>query len=362
MERLSKDVYPLSYYKYEEFPALDKVEIELICKKNAFDLVLIEDASEVLRIALQAEEVFENILKEIVSTNPDYEFVRSETFPFYLNFTTRNKYYPNMKPSSRTDKERYDDLVEEYKNSVENKINKKLVTILGVSLGEHGGHYAAFLYENGIVSIFDSMQIESKRTSRSPIKSLGFYTPFFIQLAQDIFPKSEVHVPECVKAELSAQLTGGFPSNQPLEVQKTRKKSEEEKKWLSIQSTESQNHFCFLWAIWYIHLKFIDTKFEDVMNKLFVKLDPLVVIKRYAWCIVQFLKIHIDKRFMKFFNDHFLAIWSNIPLDNKLSPNFGKYLIPQPKQCKTINDAILESVTNVGVKLTTNTPVPKGIC
>ncbi len=354
--------YPLSYYKYKEFPALDKEELTLICN-GALDLVLIEDASEVIRLALHRENIFEKILENIVSTNPDYEFIRSETFPFYMNYNTKQKHYPDRNPSSLADKEMYNETINSYREVLENiNKNKKLVTILGTSLGNSGGHYAAFHYENGIVSIFDSMQIENKRTARSGYKSLGYYTAYFIQLAQDLFPKSQVIVPDCIKDQLAIQLTGGFSEGQPLAVRDSTKLADKDKILLSIQSTESQNHFCYLWAIWYIHLKVSDISVEDVMNKLFTKIDPLVSIKRYAWCLVELLKIKIDPRFQKFFYAHFLSIWSNVPLGNKLSHNFARYSISRPKKCANISDVLLESLTPIKLIREENTPIPKGFC
>lgn len=65
---------------------------------------------------------------------------------------------------------------------------------------------------------------------------------------------------------------------------------------------------------------------------------------------------------MKFFNTHFLDIWSNVPLNEKLSLNFGRYSIPKPRECKSMNDVILESVTSVKLALMDKTSIPKGIC
>ena len=346
--------YPLSYYEFKDFPPLDEEEIELICKYDALDLVLLENANEALRIAIQSEGVFEYILENIVSLNPEYSYVRSETFPFYVNSILKQKYFDDIFPVPKENKREYASLVQNYRKEI--NLNKKLVMLIGVSLGTDGGHYAAFHYYKGTVEIFDSMQTTNK-DKKSSHKSLGYYTPFFVQLAKDLFPGSKVHVPDCVKEEIALQLTGGFSGNEPLAVNRS-KLSAEKKRILSIQSSESQNHFCYLWSLWYIHLRISGKNLSDIIN-IFEKVDPLVVIKRYAWCLIQTLKIEIDSRWKQFFYTHFLYIWSNNPLGNKLSFNFSRYKIPEPKSCV---DALYESLQHIQLQLEENTPIPDDVC
>ena len=83
--------YPLDYLDSANFGFIDEDERDLICKHGALDLVLIENASELLRRAIQNQDVIENILANIVALNKDYSYIRSESFPFYVN--EENKKY-----------------------------------------------------------------------------------------------------------------------------------------------------------------------------------------------------------------------------------------------------------------------------
>ena len=250
--------YPLDYLYPEEFGELDDEEISLICEYNALDLVLIENASELFRQIFMSEGVFEKILEQIVleaRREDDIIFLHSQRFPFYVKGDLRNL-YKNTSFNDRESKQQYETWTEIYRNSVHNLLlenrNYHIITILAVDLGAEGGHYAAMMYGHNTTYIFDSMQTETENKG-----TVGHYTPWFKQLASDIFP-GDVVVPDCVSEQLSLQLTGGFSANRPLDVEKAEKIgkiTEEKAEIISMQSTESQNHFCYLWAIWWIHLR-----------------------------------------------------------------------------------------------------------
>jgi hypothetical protein len=352
---------------------IDKVtdieDIDLICSHNAYDHILIEDASEIFRQVLLTENVIETILQNIIdqSGNNNVNYIHSETFPFYISPEIRSNYTEESNyNSSKPMKTKYDKLLNIYQKKIYDKIKKNprmsIITILGVDLGYSGGHFASFYYNNGEVYIFDSMQrIEGSYSEN--IKSAGYYTPYFEQLAKDIFVGANVMVPNCISSELTVQYTGGFPQNLPYKViiSKLPKKNKE---LISLQSTENQNHFCYLWSIWWLHLKITGYNFEQILNNS-KNLDPLIIIKRYGWCLVKNLRLfdyveESNKLYENFYDRHFLSIWSNVPLNDKLSINFGRYKIPTPK-CANMNQAVAESIKHVDVMLENNTAVPNDL-
>ena len=353
---------PLDYLYPEVFGAIDKEEKDLICKLGALDLVLIENASDVATKTIQGGGYIEYILKSIVSSyKTGYVHLPSETFPFYLTPENKDTYFKDAFIDAGFDKANYIKLVKNYRKIIGNSKSKKIVTVLGLDLGEDGGHYAAFHYDKNVVSIFDSMQVENTKDDKN-FKSIGYYTPYFIQLAGDLFPSAKIVVPDCIKSELSTQFTGGFGGNLPLAVSEAKGLAKRKQKLISIQATESQNHFCYMWSIWWIHLRVAGYSFQKVLDMLKTT-DPLTVIKRYIWCVIHVLKIPLfDKRFKSFFEKHFLSIWSNYPLEDKLSIKFARYKLPAINPCINLSDALLHSINPIKLIPEPNTPVPKELC
>lgn len=208
--------------------------------------------------------------------------------------------------------------------------DQKLATVIAVNLGEGvGGHYAAVFYEKEkgkeVVQLFDSMQAADKK------KGGGYYTAYFKQLASAIFKTPNVKLPDCISEEFSLQYTGGFAQNPtyPLHIA-GEAVSEKDQHAIMVQSTESQNHFCYLWAIWRLQMM-INGFPIDVYVKQFSSPgnDPLIAIKRYAWYMLYALNLRKELgRYEEFFNIYFTRIWANIPFDDKLSPKFQPYQIP----------------------------------
>ena len=98
-----------------------------------------------------------------------------------------------------------------------------------------------------------------------------------------------------------------------------------------------------------------DNIVESIIDPLYYPdpkgLDPLIIIKRYAWCLVNIFdlfKYALDdvKKYKSFYEKHFLSIWSNHPLNDKLSLSFLRY------------DALIESIKNVNVVQTFITEIP----
>lgn len=348
---------PLGFTYPDEFGDLDEDEKELIIEHEALDLVLIENASELFRMAIQKETMFEKILKELVGgqKNKYIRYLDSETFPFYVSQEKKRKFYPSTKAasSSQNKKTRYTRLIEAYKK----RINRdyEYVSIVAVDAEESGGHYAAFYYSNNKVTLFDSMQTmlsESEKDSFSEgVISASEYTQYFYQLAMDIFPGSVVEIPDCIKKEVSLQYTGGFTGYLPYFLEEANV-DENTQRIIISQTTESQNHFCYLWSMWWIHLKLLGLKFENILN-LFDNNDPLIVIKKYGWCLVKILNIPIEHE--AFFNKHFLSIWSNG--NDKLSIKFNRYDINIPQCNNDINNAFFQSIANLTPTIVKNTHV-----
>lgn len=349
---------PLEVSHPDEFGELDNDQKELILQYEALDLVLIENASELFRVSLQKEEVFENILKSIVDAQKkkNIKYLESETFPFYVSDKMKNLYKKEKEASSSEKmRKKYLSLVNKYKKKINRK--QEYVSIIAVDLGSSGGHYAAFYYSNDKVTLFDSMQTSVSENLRNlysqSVKSASQYTHYFFQLASDIFPEAQIEIPDCIKKEVSLQYTGGFLEDLPYFLENSDI-DESTKRRLILQTTESQNHFCYLWSIWWIHMQVLGIDFSDVL-KLFETTDPLIVIKKYGWCVVHILNIHID--YEKFFNKHFLSIWSNG--NDKMSIEFNKYTIPKPLKCKDdINYAFDQSIQNIIPTKVSNTIIP----
>lgn len=361
---------PLEYQDPDSFGDLDN-EQKYAIEKGALDLVLLENASELVRVVMMEAgdgKHIERVL-EVISKSNGCMTIPSQSFPIWMDPKTSRK--ESAKSGDFTDDEIlvYDDseytklsnakkiyatMVKTSRSQVEllKRNNKKgcIVSVFALNLGKKiGGHYAAFYYDIKAkeVDVFDSMQQSDKGS---------VYTPFFRQLGAHIFnvsiSKSNITKDMCFNKELSLQFTGGFSDNPSVMVDKTEDKlSSEDKKFLNIQSTESQNHFCYMWSIWFIHLKLrgldICKTAKEIREK---KVDPLVVIKRYIWALFHLnlngtiLANEIPAKHRRFFNHNFLAIWTNDPERSFIrNDTFNRYSIPGQK-AKTNDDCLTISL------------------
>jgi hypothetical protein len=167
---------------------------------------------------------------------------------------------------------------------------------------------------------------------------------------------------------LSVQVTGGFPSNEPaMYSNMTRYRNlhemfEPPDENILDQVIASQNHFCYMWAMWYISLRLHGKNIEDVLpefdksgvlsaelsnkstvtemkkytkhatewHNLFL---PLVVIKKFIFCLMNkrgpvrdafqtFIGCDKDKPCyaFEFFKAHFMSVWHN-----EISPTSSKF-------------------------------------
>ena len=186
------------------------------------------------------------------------------------------------------------------------------------------------------------------------------YSPFFRQLAVHIFDVdvSSVKIPECFTDELSLQITGGFGETNPVILIKNLVPKNLQRK-LRIQSTESQNHFCYMWSLWYLHHKMMGIDpMKSAKEILEFKMDPLVVIKRYIWFIFhqdldgKKLIDEIPRNYRRFFDHHFRSIWTNDPMRTfQVNYDFNRYDVPikDKPAPNTINDCLAASVRKVTI-------------
>lgn len=316
---------PLECQDPEEYGNLDEEQIFLL-KNNALDLVLIENAAELLRRVMMSKDNIERVLTLLSNTYEGCGVLPSESFPMYsskphlqsLNTGTENQY-----------KKAVSNMRKKYLKLIERKDVKCVFAVFGLIVDpDGGGHYGSF-YVNvttGRVMMFDSMQMTEQGSS---------YSDHFQGLAVDIFGTNEIYYDSDWRPETSLQLTGGFSQNDSLMVRLYPTKFNRlEKKFINIQSTESQNHFCYMWSIWSIHLRMLNMEPHNVAIKIRERgVDPLTVIKRYSWALFNFPALNfieqIPKRYQNFFKYHWPSIWSNDPL-RKFVPNlfFSRYSIP----------------------------------
>lgn len=255
--------------KYEDiFLPLEDDQKEII-DTGGIDLILIENASGIFSNIKDNTRIFEDTLKKIFEDNkidPGKIFSESKEFPYVMKPESFEKYKKNQKDKYHKYNKKqkktkdYDKLIAKYKEEVGRE--KNFILHFAVLLGDLGAHYGTVIKKDRDVMVFDSMQRNGE----------SFYTSFFAQVARDVFGIE----PEIVSSSFSLQITGGFP--EPSE--------NKEEHFRNMRDMDSQNHFCYFWSIWYIHL-FL-TKGRNGIIETFHELEerkihPLIVIKKYIW-------------------------------------------------------------------------------
>jgi hypothetical protein len=330
----------LSYTHPELVGPIDNDEIELICD-SAYDLVLIENASELFRQVMMSPDVIENILKHIVHTSSPCFALPSETF--------------SIKNTAM-----YQSEVSAYREIVNLRLNQGypcLVAVVALDLGR-AGHYGVLWYQRNTqtVEIFDSME-------QGPMGSS--YTKDFRRLARDIFETDSIIHPACINLDLtkSLQFTGGFPENRPAMLI-GRRMNLKLRQAIQRQATESQNHFCYMWSIWYIHLRLKGFNPSQVIDEIAAQhLDPLFVIKRYIYCLVYTLGLRSQIQYPNFFDRHFPSIWTNgvkTNDKNRLTLEFRRFRLNM-RPSNNIDECLVNSLRDLGVTPEPHTPVPREI-
>ena len=237
----------------KDFGRLDRMQLNLMCKSKALDLVILENANEIFRIFIQEGHQNNNIEKllELVSKeNKRSLFLPSNTFNVSQN--KKDNWFFTQTNKNKS-------LLKEYISDCNIFLNKKiknnsiLFTIIGLDLGE-GGHYGALIcdIEKRNIIVFDSMSGEYDG---------GYYTSgvenVFIKLAKQIFlgdqnykgidylnKISEEFIVDSINTTYPLQPTGGsesFISPAIKSINKPGKKTFV--KQINIQHQDSQNHF-----------------------------------------------------------------------------------------------------------------------
>lgn len=266
---------PLEIVYPDIFGDLDGEQLDL-AGSGSLPVVVLENASELVSQMKNIHGFIEQIVKYIIQDNKsDYVFMGSYTLPYVLKDTWINTY-------TAPDAEKYGEgnLTTEYEqiiNSIksENKnIPNKAMLHIGAEIGEVG-HYGVIIKNGNDIIIFDSMQSNL----------LSSYTGFFSQITEDVFGIKGKTLSSPSSDETCPQLTGGF-------VSPREKKESKESYSRRLQDLDSQNHFCYMWSIWYFHVfvtqgkQGLENLFEDIHKNC---IPPLVVIKRYIWSILNSL-------------------------------------------------------------------------
>lgn len=320
-----------------QFGELDEDQRKLI-EIGARPLILLENANDIIGHAKNKPGFLEKGLEYLSSLSRETTFIPPETFPIRSDLVNAGE------------KEYYNDLITSSKEAFLHKVDegyKKIITIFAVDiLGDEdenekresiGGHYASFYVDvnRKFTEVFDSMASDERGG--------GFYTEEFLNIADNVFGFRSRH-PARISDIKSLQLTGGFvdkdtPTPQTLaQVMGNKYPKIDGLTTLDyiLQSTESQNHFCYFWALWNLNHRVCDRNTMDSVNRIYDQhIDPLVVIKRYIWCLLLNPAInlisYIKKNLRPFLEAHFLYIWTDdLYREGSTSPIFRLYRIPDP--------------------------------
>lgn len=320
---------PLECQDPEDFGGFDK-EQTILLNKGALDLVLIENAAELMRRVMMEPGNIEKVLKLLSKTYAGCGVLPAETFPIYTgdrqldwqNTGTLQEYQDSTSG-----------MREQYLALSRKKGVNCISAVFGLMVDDDGsGHYGSFFLRKGEnrVYIFDSMQDSPQGSA---------YTVFFAQLARDVFAINDVVFDSRFGPRTSLQLTGGFSANPPLMLRSERQfgdpvLNKEQIEMIKLQCTESQNHFCYMWSIWSLHLRMLNKDPYEIALKILERnVDPLTVIKRYIWGLFNFKSLNlisqIPEKHRAFFRYHWPVIWTNDPLRSLVKNDFfRRYVIP----------------------------------
>lgn len=267
---LEKLQTPLELTFPDIFGSFDK-EQEMLIKAGAAPVILVENASEFVSQMKNVHGFIEQIVQYILDDNKKkYVFLGSHTFPAVVKEKWLQKW-----PSTDSDgiygrnielTQRYDEII---RNIKPGKMSKQAILHMAINLGDIG-HYGVAIKNDKKLIVFDSMQKD------------GFsdYTAMFVQIANDVFGIQPQVLMDPTRYTCP-QPTGGFVNENPSES--------EEDYLIRLQDLDSQNHFCYLWAIWYFHIFVVQG--EEGIASIFKTLHdksipPLAVMKRYIWSVL----------------------------------------------------------------------------
>lgn len=212
----------------------------------------------------------------------------------------------------------------------------------GMDLGLEGGHYAVFVVNAYCVLLFDSMVSGAAD---------GAFTTFFRQVAHDVWPGKTVHVDHPAPGEAAPQPTGGFGHLPPSfhreldEDPATEAWRTEERAIIYQYNVESQDHFCYLWALLYVQCRYRGwrvpvTRLPRRRGRT-PATDPLpnlLAIKRYGWCLLAAYQRTGEYPAARL-PDYF-AFW-DAPADRADYASYRRYLLPRPAPPPSLDDCIM---------------------
>lgn len=328
-------------------PRLDK-EQKTIIKYKAGDLVLIEDATDIIKdVIVNGDDHLEWIMEEIAKYY-NVAYLRSETFS--MVDVDEERCFLAGKLLKET---------ERYKRDIQKDLKKNniIITIIGLDLGkEAGGHYASVIYnkEKNTIHLFDSISCSKEE---SP------HIWQFECVLKLVFGKEVKFIKPQISHKACLQYSGGFANNYCYSIGWDRMPDLKIPKiYLPIQNqcTEAQNHFCYMWTLWYIQSYLSGLNVSKIADDILsYKVDPLVVIKTYVWQIINLpigpqkkkLRDLIDPELLKFFDTHFSSIWTNDPNRTfNVSLDFKRYKINYPKPAKNIQECFDSTI--IPIKIT----------
>jgi hypothetical protein len=376
LEELLEDKYPFIFGELDD-------EQKMLPKS----LLLIENATDIVNILKNTHGFLEDVFEHIISENESkYSFLGSYTIDYMMKpeyadykkfpelFISESYTYTKAKDLGETSRKsrKYDIAIQKIKDAKKD-VKGDMVLHIGARL-EAGGHYGIIIKKGKNVIVFDSMQVFTEDG-----KYVSGSSAFFIQVAKEVFGKSYKYKvfsrKTVVDPEISSvQITGGFiwdPSDK-----------------IEIQNMDSQNHFCYMWAVWFFHMfilageKWINQAM-DLMMADEGQPHPLIFIKKYTWgiinviyptdkkledaikkAVVEVLEDNISKRkqfllvkgddgktyrlshkdfvfLRKFYQYHFRFVWGDLDYKNKFKVC---EVVPYKTDFESPNEALIWSV------------------
>jgi len=166
------------------------------------------------------------------------------------------------------------------------------VTLLALEM-PNSGHYAGAFITSSTVTIYDSM---------TTAEGNGRFGQNFVELATRLFPRRRVRIAPLAAGEQALQPTGGFlsvpASFVPLDADPL----------ITLFNVESQDHFCYGWALFQLHARFLNYNLAPLRRRLATNVVPaLVLIKIYCWQLLSFL--NLTSSFPDTLVADYFAIW-----------------------------------------------------
>lgn len=343
---------PLEKLYPKTFGNLDEGQ-KILIKHGSNDLVLIENASDFVAKIKEIPGLFEKIIENIIKQN-DSNIVSLGSYSLVIGDKKEDFSIAKLEKMSHFKK--FIDKVKSKSNLLQ-KQSTNFILHLGLDF-KVGGHYGIIIKQDNNVLVFDSMQKNGE----------SHYSDYFMLVAKKLFGETNRPRGHTKKREQSStarrqpedydtynyiisttpstseclQLTGGFINDY------NPKYDTSYETWLEkIQNTDSQNHFCYMWSLWYFHGIMMRKNINREITKIYERnQEPLAIIKRYIFSVLCYLTksykgmadffyenilaknyegINTDEKkfLLLFFLVHFRYIWDKINNDGI----FKRYVI-----------------------------------